>query len=69
MMNRMHKFGANRKRQFLQTTLHLRFLDQKFCPRCPDTFRAKNGLGGMGEETLTFTIASDGWTVLSASLE
>ena len=30
------------------------------------TFRARNGYGGMGIETLTFTIASDGWTVLNA---
>jgi hypothetical protein len=28
------------------------------------TFRARNGFGGMGQETLTFTIASDGWTIL-----
>ena len=30
------------------------------------TFRAKNGFGGYGQETMTFTIASDGWTVINA---
>jgi hypothetical protein len=31
------------------------------------TFRAKNGFGGMGVETLTFTIAPDGQTIINST--